>query len=423
MDTVDSQDASPSKSDSFSRRDWTSLIALTAAQFINILDFMMVMPLGPRYREQFGMTPEQFGHIVASYGFAAFVGGIAASGLIDRFERKIAMLVVFAMFAISTCLCGLATDYASLLIARSATGVFGGFVGSMTMTIVGDVYIETRRGFALGIIGMAFSIASILGIPLALWIADVTLSVRAPFFVLALIAALVFCLLWVVLPRLHGHLTLRKQSYWSTLKSQLSIANHQLAYLFTVLLVFGSFTVAPYIATYMVSNVGLENHQVKYIYIVGGLASFAVMPTFGKITDRFGKLPLFITLASLATLPTLIITNLTEVTLSVAIIATTCYMAITSGRMIPAQALLVSASKPAMRAGFMSVVSAVQHLSSGLAASLSALILGGDASSRITNFSWVGGIAIASALLSLPVAWRLNSQIHQSNQVRKAPSI
>ena len=145
----------------FTRLQWLSLLALAAAQFINILDFMIVMPLGPRFIEELKITPEQFGHLVASYGFAAFFGGMIASGVIDRYERKRAMLVIFGCFAFCTLMCGLASEYWILLFARGMTGVFGGIVGSMTMTMVSDLFPEGRRGFALGIVAGSFAIASV----------------------------------------------------------------------------------------------------------------------------------------------------------------------------------------------------------------------------------------------------------------------
>ena len=254
----------------FTRRQWTSLFVLAAAQFINLLDFMLVMPLGPRFIEAMNISPEQFGHLVASYGFAAFGGGMLASGYIDRFERKRAMLIVFALFSVSTFFCGVANDYASLVFARAMTGLFGGVVGSMTMTLVSDLFHASRRGFALGIVAVSFAVASIIGVPMSLWVADISQSVRIPFFALACVSIAIWFLMLVSLPTLRGHILPEPASYWKTLREQFSIPSHCLAYLYTVSLVFGTFTVAPYIATYMVTNVGLRKFDVKYIYIVGG---------------------------------------------------------------------------------------------------------------------------------------------------------
>ena len=388
----------------FTHRQWISLFTLAAAQFINLLDFMLVMPLGPRFIEKMNISPEQFGHMVASYGFAAFGGGMLASGFIDRFERKRAMLVVFALFTVSTFFCGIADDYTSLVFSRAMTGLFGGVVGSMTMTLVSDLFHESRRGFALGIVAVSFAVASIIGVPMSLWIADISQSVRVPFFALACVSVTIWFLMLVSLPALRGHILSEPASYWKTLRGQFSVPSHCLAYLYTVSLVFGTFTVAPYIATYMVSNVGLRKFDVKYIYIVGGGCSFIAMPIIGRLTDRLGKKSVFWFFATLTIVPTILITNLGLVSLPWAISITTLYMTLTSGRMVPAQALIAAATIPSRRAGFMSVNSAIQHLASGMAASLSAAILQMGENKAIVGFWIVGLIATAATLISLPLA-------------------
>jgi MFS transporter, DHA1 family, inner membrane transport protein len=391
-----------------SRVEWIALISLACAQCINILDFMIVMPLGPRYRDRFSMTPEQFGHVVAIYGFTAFVAGVVSAGYIDRYERKRAMLIVFAALGLSTLACAVAASDWQLFFARGLCGVFGGIVGSLVMTIVSDLFADGRRGFAFGIVGLAFSIASIAGVPVSLVFADLAESVRAPFLAIFAASAVVWVGIAFSLPRLDSHLRNTPISYWTMLRIQFGKRSHLLSYLFSVLIVFSSFTVAPYIATYMVTNVGIKQHDVKYIYIVGGLATFLVMPGVGRMTDRIGKFPLFLTLILLMTIPTVWITNLPEVAFWVAILCTTIYMSMTSGRMVPAQAILALAPHATHRAGFMSMNSAVQHLSCGLAASLTAVILGGDESSRIQNFPIAGIVAVSAAILSLPIAWVLS---------------
>jgi predicted MFS family arabinose efflux permease len=285
---------------------------------------------------------------------------------------------------------------------------------------VSDLFADGRRGFAFGVVGLAFSIASIAGVPLGLLFADMADSIRAPFLAIFVASVVVWVGLIISLPRLDHHRGNAPISYGAMLRIQFGKREHLLSYLFSILIVFSSFTVAPYIATYMVTNVGIDHGDVKYIYIVGGLATFVFMPVVGRMTDRIGKFPLFVLLILLMTIPTLWITNLQNVAFWLAILCTTFYMSMTSGRMVPAQAILALAPHASHRAGFMSMNSAIQHLSCGLAASLTAIILGGDESSRIQNFPLVGMIAVTAALSSLPIAWIL-SRWGQSQQTGERP--
>jgi hypothetical protein len=62
-----------------------------AIQFVNIVDFMMVMPLGPDYANALGISTAHLGLIAGSYTAAAAVAGIIAARFLDRFDRRSAL--------------------------------------------------------------------------------------------------------------------------------------------------------------------------------------------------------------------------------------------------------------------------------------------------------------------------------------------
>ena len=134
------------------QRERYLLLTLAGIQFSHILDFMIMMPLGPILIKAFGIGTHEFGLLVASYSFSAALSGLFAATFIDRFERKRLLLVMFGFFGLATLACGLAPGYATLLIARGLAGAFGGVMGAMVQTIVGDVIPFARRAKASGIV-------------------------------------------------------------------------------------------------------------------------------------------------------------------------------------------------------------------------------------------------------------------------------
>ena len=153
------------------RRELWLLITLAGIQFTNILDFMIMMPLGPALTSLFQISDAQFGMLVSAYTLAAGASGLAASTYIDRFDRKRLLLTLYGLFALSTLACGLAPTYGSLMAARVAAGVFGGVLSALGQTIVGDVIPFERRGRAMGIIMTSFSLSTVAGVPLGLYLA------------------------------------------------------------------------------------------------------------------------------------------------------------------------------------------------------------------------------------------------------------
>src|SRR5512140_1558158 len=89
---------------------------LSAVQFSHIVDFMLIMPLGPQLMRLFGSSPAEFGVLVSAYSFSAAIFGFINALYVDRMNRKTVLLVFFALFALATLACGLSSTYAALLI-------------------------------------------------------------------------------------------------------------------------------------------------------------------------------------------------------------------------------------------------------------------------------------------------------------------
>jgi hypothetical protein len=106
------QDTTPrtfSESSTVSDSERFILLVLTAIQFTNILDFVILMPLGPQLMRIFSISPQQFGFVVSAYTFSAGVSGFLAAFFLDRFDRKKSLLTLYAGFTIGTFLTESAT--------------------------------------------------------------------------------------------------------------------------------------------------------------------------------------------------------------------------------------------------------------------------------------------------------------------------
>ena len=120
-------------------RERLLLLTLAAIQFTTVLDFLIIIPLGPQYMEVFHISASQFAMIVGAYGVSAGIAGLAAGFFLDRFDRKNALLWLYFGFAVGTLFCAMAPTYLLLVAARSFAGVFGGVCGAVILAIVGDV--------------------------------------------------------------------------------------------------------------------------------------------------------------------------------------------------------------------------------------------------------------------------------------------
>jgi len=383
------------------QRERYLLLTLAGIQFSHILDFMIMMPLGPILIKAFGIGTHEFGLLVAAYSFSAAFSGLLAATFIDRFERKRLLLTMFGLFGLATLACGLAPGYATLLIARGLAGTFGGVMGAMVQTIVGDAIPFARRAKAGGIVATAFSLSTVAGVPLSLWLAN-HFQWRAPFILIAILSVLFILVGARILPELRYHISDKKRAHpFSAMFEVLRDPNHLRALLFSALLIFSGFTVIPYITIYAVGNVGLSMHDIPFIYLTGGAATLITARLIGHWADLRGKIKIYRLVAFLALVPLFVVTHTGAAPLWAWLICTTLFFVLVSGRMIPAMAIITSAAEPKLRGTFMSLNATVQSLSMGLATSLAGFIITQNETGQIIGYGLVGYVAIAVNLLAI----------------------
>jgi predicted MFS family arabinose efflux permease len=359
------------------RSEWALLLVLATVQFTHALDFVIIMPLGPKLQGDLDINPtdfpDKFGSVVAAYGISAGVMGLLAARLLDRFDRKKSLLLLFLGFAMGTFLCAIAPNYAVLVVGRAVAGGFAGVMSANVMTIVSDLFPESRRATAMGVVMSSFSVASIVGIWVGLAIAE-EFGWRAPFTVLAVLCLPVLLLAWYVLPPLRRHLA-RRPAHGVSLREVILHRGHLRAYALTSSLIMGSWMILPALAIYLVKNLHWPEADLSWVWFVGGIATLLTMTPTGWLADSHDKLTVFRVIGLLSVIPALLLTNLPEVPMPVALLVTTLFMVVTSIRWVPVMAMITTSAAPHHRGTFMSVNTSVQQLAMGLASQISGLLL------------------------------------------------
>ena len=383
------------------RERWL-LLTLASIQFTSVLDFMIMMPLGPQLTQLFGISAGQFGFLVSAYTFSAGLSGFLASTYIDRLGRKRMMLTFYPLFGLAALACSLAPSFGWLMVARVASGFFGGVLMALSQTIVAEVIPFERRGRAMGVVMTSFSVATVAGVPLALFLVS-HFNWHAPFVAIAIMVALVATVASQILPSLKGHLQAPSAeeaslSLLANLRSVLVDPNHLRAFAMSVSMVFADFAVVPYITLYLQANAGFATDQIPYVYLFGGVSTLISARFIGLWSDRAGKAYAFRRLALLMPLPLLAVTVSAGLPQWAILVISSILFVVMSGRMIPGMALIGAAADPRRRGSFMTLNSAVQSLSMGLAAMVGGQILGRDAGGNLTHY-WMAALVGGSASL------------------------
>lgn len=385
---------------SFTREQWTIVLLIGAVQFVNILDFVMVMPLGPDFAKALGVPQSSLGFVGGAYTAAACVSGLLGSLFLDRFDRRKALAVSMLGLVIGTAAGGFATGLVTLLIARVIAGAFGGPATSLAFSIIADRIPQSLRGRAMGTVMGAFSFASVVGVPTGLWLAE-RFSWRAPFLGVAGVGLVVCAAAIFALPPLKGHLERSTTPVdFSVLFSSPLVLR---SYLMTAVVMMAGFVIIPNIASYLQLNLGFPREGLKYAYALGGVASLLSTQLGGRAVDRFGSF-------RVGTVGTVLVVSVVfyffylpigPQAVGVIYAMFVAFMVANGLRNVSYNTLTTKVPDPQVRARFQSLQSATQHGASAAAAMLSSVLLTEvTVSPGVTRLEGMSHVALLSMTLS-----------------------
>ncbi|MBA2744815.1 MAG: MFS transporter [Flavisolibacter sp.] len=384
------------------RKERIMLLILASINFTHILDFMIMMPLGNFLMPHFDISARYFSWIVAAYPVTAFFSGLIAAFYVDRFDRKKVLMFAYCGFIVGTITCGIAPTAGLLMVARTLTGLFGGLIGAQVLSIIADSFPYEKRGRAMATVFMAFSLASVFGVPFSLYLSNM-ISWHAPFIFIGILGMVLLPFINKFLPQVKGHIQegKKRESIGVVFSSIFKNKSQVMALFLTGGLMFGHFLVIPFINPYMEFNVGFTKEQTPMIYMVGGVCAFISSNFIGRLADKYGKLKIFIICLLLSLFPILLITNMPSIPFYLVLAVFGFWFTFSTGRNIPAQAMISTVVKPMERGKFMSFNSSFQQLFTGLASVVSGLIVTRDEAGRIYNYNWVGYLSVFMLFIML----------------------
>src|SRR5690349_1607993 len=139
------------KSEEFRR-----LAVLIGVNFVDMIGFMIVLPILPFYALKLQASPETIGRMIASYSIAQLLAAPLWGRVSDRYGRRPALLIGLAASAVAYAVFGLAQTVWLLFLSRIVQGAGGGTTG-VAQAYVADTIAPENRARALGWLSAATS--------------------------------------------------------------------------------------------------------------------------------------------------------------------------------------------------------------------------------------------------------------------------
>lgn len=385
----------------FTRQQKFTIVLLAILQFLIILDFMVLSPLGAIMMKELQMSASRFSMAVSVYAFSACAGGLVAAGFADMFDRKKLLVLFTSGFILGTLLCAMAPNYEVLVVARIFAGGLGGIVSSVSYAIITDLFETKQRGRAMGFFQMAFGASQVLGIPVGLLLAN-RFGWHSPFWLITLSGIVVAIALVKFIPSVAGHLNKKQEKRAiQHLMNAISNPSYLRAFLSITLLTTGGFMLIPLGSTYGVYNLGLKMDELPVLYGALGVFMIIAAPLTGKLCDTVGPFRLFVAGSVLCVVLVRIYTNLGITPLWGCIAVVVALFTGVIFRQVSAGVLMSMVPETEDRGAFMSLNSAFQQISGGIASSAAGLVVTQSGNGKLQHYSRLGDIVIATMIVSV----------------------
>ena len=258
----------------------------------------------------------------------------------------------------------------------------------------------------------SFSVSSTLGIPLGLMIAD-AFSWRSTFHFIGAGATLVLLANLLLLPTVPvpgvSKFKFKEQTLrlWKTFIDP----KHREAYLVIMCYTGSGFMLFPFLSPYAVSNIGLAESDLKYIYLVGGIFTVFMSRTVGHLTDSLGPLKVFFP-AVLSSLPFIYwYTTAGVLSLTHLLIISTGFMVMINARFVPLMTMISKVPEESKRGSFMGVLMSLRSFTAAFATAFTGFLIYEDQSGKLVNFDLSGFLSITISVCAIYFVMKLHRKI------------
>ncbi|MDH0748828.1 MFS transporter [Pseudomonas sp. GD03842] len=177
------------------------LVSLAVGAFgIGVTEFA---PMGmlPGIAADLGVSIPAAGLLVSAYALGVLIGAPLMTLTTGRVPRRYLLIGLMAIFTLGNLMSALATDYSSLMIARVVTSLNHGAFFGVGSVVAASVVAPEKRAGAVASMFIGLTVATIGGVPLATWFAEL-FGWRTAFGGITLLGVIAMLALWWALPNL-----------------------------------------------------------------------------------------------------------------------------------------------------------------------------------------------------------------------------
>ena len=279
-------------------RAWLPIVGLAFAAFVfNTSEFLPVGLL-PDIAGDLGETVAFTGLVITGYAWVVALMSLPLTIATAKLERRKLLLCLIAVFALAHFVVLWAESFEKLFAARIAVALTHSIFWSIMTPLAARMAPRGKRALGLAPVMGGTIVATVLGVPIGTQLGHM-FGWQEAFFIIGIAAALVFALIYFVLPECASNRAGSMKSLPVILKRPALIQ----LYCLTAVTVLGQYTAYSYISPILQTVGGFGETDVVTTLFVFGIAGILGTVLSSKLVERFpsGSLavPLIVIAASL----------------------------------------------------------------------------------------------------------------------------
>jgi predicted MFS family arabinose efflux permease len=178
---------------------WSGVLAMTLCVFALVASEFMPVSLLTPISHELGVSEGLAGQGIGISGALAVLTSLSISALAGNIDRKVLLLGLTLLMALSGMIVAIAPDYLTYMLGRGVLGVAIGGFWSMSAATAIRLVLPTQVPQALAIFNGGNALAMVIAAPLGSYLGAV-IGWRGAFFCLVLVALIAFVWQWFSLP-------------------------------------------------------------------------------------------------------------------------------------------------------------------------------------------------------------------------------
>lgn len=342
------------------------------------------------------------GHLIAVAAVMMALGAPLLAAAVAGWDRRRLLVLSLAWYALGHAACALAPGFEALMPVRALTVLGAAVFTPQAAAAISVMAAPEARGRAITFIFIGWSLASVLGMPMASFIGE-TAGWRWAYAAVALLSVASGAWVWRTLPDGIRPAPLSLAAWRETLTHPLLMGIVAV----TVLSAAGQFTLFSYFAPYYRQVVGASALGVSFLFVWFGAFGLLGNVVLQRVVDRYGAARcVTVMLGSMAL--SLLAWPLGTGVLAMAVIVTPWALGCFSSN--SAQQARLGAAAPALAPALMALNTSAMYLGQAIGAGSGSVLV---ADGGFGGLHWAGlGWMLAAIALSALVARRMAGRAH-----------